>query len=300
MDTEAVFSYCEFTYDHQLVLWNNRNLATNTVFYVDIFNIQQPKASDTTPNTITVSIDTDGDYSGGINGTDDVTDTAAASNTINNIIIEETSMSSTFIRTPQDITIKFDTISNIITGGSNVYLLFPAEYGEWINRGSTLNTANSSCVLEADNNAGSNVLNACSFISKRVLKMTVNTGTSHNLHTISLKNIYSPSKLPEGKYNQYRFKLFMVDGTESNVNYFSFTDHSHHLTLEPDSNLIDLSWKYYSIMATDSLITLTDQSDQTFIIYMGYYSNVIELRQSIYPLNFKIELQLALTSHLST
>lgn len=212
-DTEAVFSYCEFTYDHQIVLWNNRNLATNTVFYVDIFNIQQPKASDTTPNTITVSIDTDGDYNGGIFGTNDVTDTAASSNTINNIIIEDTSMSSTFIRTPQDITIKFDTITNILTGGANIYLLFPAEYGEWINRGSTLNTANSTCLLEADNNAGVNVLNACLFISKRVLKMTVNTGTSHNLHTIKLKSIYSPSKLPEGKYNQYRFKLFMVDGT---------------------------------------------------------------------------------------
>ena len=80
----------------------------------------------------------------------------------------------------------------------------------------------------------------------------------------------------------------MSDGSESDVTHFTFTDHSKHLTLEPDSGLIDLSWKYLGITAADSLITLTDLSDQTFIIYMGYYSNVIELRQSIYPLNFRI------------
>ena len=89
-DTEAVFSYCEFTYDHQIVLWNNRDLPRTTTFYVDIFNIQQPSATDTTPNSITVSVDGDSDYEGGIHGFDSITDSAASSNTITDIIIEST------------------------------------------------------------------------------------------------------------------------------------------------------------------------------------------------------------------
>ena len=118
--------------------------------------------------------------------------------------------------------------------------------------------------------------------------MTLSATTSYNLHTLMLKNLYSPSKLPEGRNNQYRFELFLTDATEEDFTYYTFTDHSHHLTLEPDSNLVDLSWLYFDITSDDSLITLTDQSSETYIIYMGYYSNVLELRQSIYPLNFQI------------
>lgn len=132
------------------------------------------------------------------------------------------------------------------------------------------------------------MLNACTFISKRILKMTIGSTTSSSEHTLILRNIYSPSKLPEGRFNQYRFKLFVADGSEHEITHYTFTDYSLHLTLEPDASLTDLSWLYHDIMVSDSLITLTDISDQTFIVYMGYYSNVIELRQSIYPLNFQI------------
>ena len=120
--------------------------------------------------------------------------------------------------------------------------------------------------------------------------MSISATTSHNAHTLTLSNLNSPSKLPEGRNNQYRFKLFKADGSEEDITHYTFTDHSKHLTLEPDSNLIDLSWKYYDIEAVDSLISLTDISDQTFLVYMGYYSNVIELRQSIYPSNFQTQL----------
>jgi len=96
---------------------------------------------------------------------------------------------------------------------------------------------------------------------------------------LTLSGIYSPSKVPDGRYNQYRFKLFMSStAAEGDINRFSFTDYTNYLTLSPDPNLIDLSWKYYGISVSDSLVSLTDQSSQTYIIYIGYYSNVIELR----------------------
>jgi hypothetical protein len=88
--------------------------------------------------------------------------------------------------------------------------------------------------------------------------------------------------VPSGRYNQFRYKLYTTSNsaTEPDINRFSFTDLSQHLSLQPDSSLIDLSWKYYSLSITpgDSLISLTDISQQTFIIYIGYFSNVIELR----------------------
>lgn len=51
---------------------------------------------------------------------------------------------------------------------------------------------------------------------------------------------------------------------------------------------------------SDSLATITDISDQTYIVYIGYFSNIIELRQSNYPSNFITEMFLNLTSHSDT
>ena len=129
--------------------------------------------------------------------------------------------------------------------------------------------------------------------------MTINANTGTGAHTLTLTGVYSPSKLPSGRNNQYRFKLF-TSAAETTLSYYSFTDHSQHLTLRPDDNLIDLSWMYLSISVSDSLVTLTDISEETFIIYMGYYSNVIELRQSRYPSNFITEMTLTLNSHSDT
>ena len=71
------------------MIWNNRDLSTSTTFYVDIFNVQQPKSTDTSPNKITVTVDTDGDYEGGVHGSDTVTDTApGSSSSVADIVIE--------------------------------------------------------------------------------------------------------------------------------------------------------------------------------------------------------------------
>lgn len=42
---------------------------------------------------------------------------------------------------------------------------------------------------------------------------------------------------------------------------------------------------------------LTDISSQTYIIYIGYFANVIELRESIYPANFILEMSLILANY---
>lgn len=59
-------------------------------------------------------------------------------------------------------------------------------------------------------------------------------------------------------------------------------------------SLIFLSWNYYSASVSDSLFTLTSLTNQIITLQIGYYSNIIELRQSIYPSNFKITLTLTL------
>lgn len=129
-DIQAVFSYCEFTSNQQLVLWNNQDVTSNTNFYVDIFNIQLPKSTDTTPNKIVVTVDADSDYSGGVNGSATITDSASSSAAIIDMHIISTSLSNNYIRNPHDITIQFDTVSvSVLSGMTKLYLLLPPAYG---------------------------------------------------------------------------------------------------------------------------------------------------------------------------
>lgn len=74
--------------------------------------------------------------------------------------------------------------------------------------------------------------------------------------------------------------------------YYSFTDHSKSITLTSNSNLISLSWGSYALAVTDSLFTFSSTNSEIITIQTGYYSNIIELRQSIYPANFQANLVL--------
>jgi hypothetical protein len=181
-------------------------LPASTTIYIDIYNIQIPKSTDTSPNIITISIDSDTNYQNGITQKTTISDTASTNNVISDIIITDVNINTTYIRTPQTITINFNTVTQVLTTATNLYLLLPGPYGEWINRGSTINTT--FCYLQADNAANVNKINTCTFISKRVLKMTFIANTNYNLHTLTITGVYSPSKVPSGRYNQYRFKLF--------------------------------------------------------------------------------------------
>jgi hypothetical protein len=111
-------------------------------------------------------------------------------------------------------------------------------------------------------------------MSKRILKITLNVSPA-NLFTLVLKNVMSPSKLPEGKYNQYRFKLFCSDAAEDYISHYTFTDYSKELTLYPDTQLIDLSWYYQQIVSANPLITLSEKNTNVVTIRIGYYADVI-------------------------
>lgn len=94
-----------------------------------------------------------------------------------------------------------------------LYLLFPASYSVWIKRGqsvlTTFTTGMTSlyCELTVSGSA-TNLASTCNFISQRMLKITVNAITN-NLFTLRLKNIQTPAAVPSGKFNQYKFKLFV-------------------------------------------------------------------------------------------
>ena len=109
-------------------------------------------------------------------------------------------------------------------------------------------------------------------------------------------NIMTPASIPTGKFNQYRFKIFVSDGSQAAITYYSFTDYSQHLSLTANPNLISLSWNYYTLSVSDSLLSLSQITNQVITIQQGYYANIIELRQSIYPKNFYATILLTLSS----
>lgn len=143
-----------------------------------------------------------------------------------------------------------------------------------------------------------NLATTCTFISQRMLKITLNTATNRYF-TLSLMNINTPASVPSGKFNQYRFSLFLAGASENTVSYYSFTDFSPHLTLTTNPALISLSWNQYTLSVSNSLFTLTPQTNQVITVQQGYYSRVVELRQSIYPSNFKATLQLTISNYAS-
>ena len=83
------------------------------------------------------------------------------------------------------------------------------------------------CVFMETGGDGTNLATNCVFISKRVLKISVNA-LSVNLFTLKIQNLKSPSFLPEGKYNQYRFTVFCSsDSAENDISHYSFIDFSN-------------------------------------------------------------------------
>jgi len=133
--------------------------------------------------------------------------------------------------------------------------------------------------------SSTNLATSCTFISQRILKIVVSSVTNRYF-SLRLMNIPTPASVPSGKYNQYSFKIFASAVAQASVSYYSFTDYSQYLTLQTNPNLISLSWNYYSLAVTNSLFTLTALTNQVITVQIGYYSNVIELRQSLYPANF--------------
>jgi hypothetical protein len=182
--------------------------------------------------------------------------------------------------------------TNIFTSTNYVYVLFPASYSQWISRAQSVTTtypgAASTSMWCAVNVTGSstNLATACTFISQRILQITLSVNTNR-LYTITLMNILTPAAVPNGKFNQYRFSVFVTTtGSQTAITYYAYTDYSQYLTLTTNPLLISLSWNYYSLSVTNSFFTLTPLTNQVITVQIGYYSNVVELRQSIYPSNF--------------
>lgn len=192
-------------------------------------------------------------------------------------------------------------VTSIFSTTNYLYVLFPASYSQWISRAQSLQitypTASNQIYCELNvTNTLTNLATACVFISQRMLKITVSIVTNRYF-SLKLMNIQTPAAVPNGKYNQYKFKLFAADSSQLAMTYYSFTDYSQHLTLTTNPSLISLSWNYYSLSVSDSLFTLTPITNQVITVQMGYYSNVIELRQSIFPANFKATLVLTINTN---
>ena len=67
-DSTAQYTYCAFNTWWQLMVWNNLNSITaGSNFYIDVYNVDQPKSGDIGSNQkIMVTIDDDSMYSNGV------------------------------------------------------------------------------------------------------------------------------------------------------------------------------------------------------------------------------------------
>lgn len=163
------------------------------------------------------------------------------------------------------------------TTATSIYLLFPAEYAIWNYRSQTIPITyptTSTDMYCAFNVTGStNYATTCTFISQRILQIAVSSVTNR-YYTLTLKNINTPPAIPNGKANQYYFKLFLAPSAQTTVSYYSFTDYSRYLTLTTNPALVSLSWNYYSLSVSNSFFTLSPLS-QVITVQQGYFSNVI-------------------------
>ena len=307
VDASASYTYCTFVNPWQLMVWNNQALAANANLFIDIFNVDQPKNTDLNANSkIGFTVDNDNLYTNGVVAYKEVTDTQPPTNAAADIIILSTAVDNSYILSTQTLTMTLDfLLTNVFTTGSTVYVQFPSAYSQWVARAQSLSIATpaSASTIYCEftvTGASTNLATACVFISQRILKITVSAVATQRYFTLKLTNIMTPASVPNGKFNQYRFKVFISDGTQTTVTYYSFTDYSPDLSLTTNPNLISLSWNYYALSVSDSLFSFAGISNQVITIQQGYYSNTIELRQSIYPSNFKASLVLTLANYGAT
>jgi hypothetical protein len=255
------------------VVWNNRLISANTPLYIDIFGVSQPRSVNITPaaSYISVSIDTDTDYSNGVAQYNEVSDIQPSSAPANVIIIESTTMSPNYIRALQDITVTFSfSAAGKLTAGKKVYVVLPASYAIWVNRGT--NVTVSDCVLNADGSA-TNLATACTYISQRVLAVTSGVHAGQK-YTVTVKNVKSSPFLPQEVNNNIRFYVYLASNDELSVTDYSYEDKSSSLSLISNTNLIDLSWLSYIPTQTNSTIGMNLISSGTVYIYTGYFSRI--------------------------
>lgn len=105
-DANAAYTYCQLIGERRVVVWNNRVIAAGVTFYVDILGVAQPNVGDvTSSSTISVSVDTDTDYSNGVAQYGSVNDQNINAAASNNIVITSSTMSSRYIRAQQNIVV---------------------------------------------------------------------------------------------------------------------------------------------------------------------------------------------------
>ena len=296
-DSAAQYTYCAFVDPWRLMVWNNlATINANAHTYIDIFNVDLPLPGNVASSQrIGLTIDDDGKYSNGVIAFAEVIDTTPLTNSASDLHILTTTTTNGYILDTQTLTWTIDTlVTSIFTSGNSLYLLFPSSYAKWIARAQVITTTDCTFTVTGSN---SNLATACTFLSQRILKIDVSSSTNQ-LYTLTLANIKTPPSIPNGKFNQYRFKMFVSDGSQNAVSYYSFTDFSPHLTLTANPSLVSLSWTSYTLAVSDSFLTLTPATaNEVITVQRGYYSKVVELRQSIYPSNFRTSMTLTLSNY---
>lgn len=265
-----------------LKVWNSLVVPSGTQIFIDVFNVDLPRNTDTSPNIITLQVDMDENYANGVNYRQTVTDSAPSAVPTNEIIIESVFASTNHISKRHILELKVDTLNNIVTAGATLYLMFPGGYSQWITRTQTVDVSLGHCWVETLANAGTNIATQCTFISKRVLKLVVSSAPGSSL-TIRIGNLFTPLEVSEGKQNHLRWKLWTTtDGTETTINRYSFIDHSQYFMPALDKSLLGLQWLQHEVIPFVSPTDLQIVSGP-LIIYKGYYSRFFELRQDDYP-----------------
>jgi len=123
------------------MVWNINSLAANAAFYIDIFNIDQPKSTDITGNQkIGLSITSSSLYSTGNLAYVETADVTPIVGTPADIIILSAAVDNIYILSTQTLTMTFDTQAGgtTIFPSNNLFVIFPSSYAQWITRDQTL------------------------------------------------------------------------------------------------------------------------------------------------------------------
>lgn len=273
IDDAASYTYCSLIGERRVVIWNNRIVSSGGSLYIDIFGVSQPRAVNITGSSyISVSIDIDTDYTNGVSQYGEMADSTPTGAPTNVIVIQSTSMSSLYIRALQDVSVTFSfaATGKLSTAGKKVYIVFPASYAIWVNRGATLTS--SDCILNAFGTA-TNLATACRYISQRILAITTASDSSQK-YTATIKSVKASPFLPQELANSIRFSVFLATNDELGVTDYSYEDKSSALSLISNTDLIDLSWLSYIVTQTNSSLNLNQISSGTVYIFKGYFSRI--------------------------
>lgn len=180
-------SYCEFLADNILVLYNTVELAAAGTLVVDVLGVAvSPEL--TNSHTVQLTLDEDADLSNGVLGSASTSELAPGPVPTNTITITAVTSSTAFTKAQLILTVAFSVpgAASLISASNKLFLILPSEFAVWNTKGGT-----PVCSLATAAAPSANLASACTFLSKRLVQLTVSASSATDF-VMTVSGIYSP------------------------------------------------------------------------------------------------------------